>query len=126
MTDVPKYDLIYTELHDPATGDRYVSGHGVIIVGPDIDRTAVEAAVTHAHGDGWDHLIVEVQHFDYQRRVMWCSRHTGFGCDMEGEWHGHWHAVKHNDAAPDCCHTVALPVWPYQMPTPVTPDGGDQ
>lgn len=32
-------------------------------------------------------------HLSEQRRVMWCGRH-GDPCDMEGEWHTHWHPVK--------------------------------
>lgn len=112
------------ELHDPATGDRYVSGWGLIWHAPEVPRDVIERVVIREHGDDWDHLIIEVQHLNRVPRVKNCSNYDGFGCDQEGEWHGHWFGVKHNPAS-DCCHVVVLPSWMPGIPLGQTPSGGD-
>lgn len=99
---------IYAELMD---GDRYHSGHGLIFNGYR-SRADVEAAIDYDRGSGWDRVLIEVQHLSFQPRVKWCSNHgSGFGCDLEGDWHSHWHPCKHNALAPACCYTVAIPVY---------------
>lgn len=52
-------------------------------------------------------LITEVWHLHYQSRVKNCGDH-GDACDMEGEWHSHWHAVKPGQ---DTAHTLARLEW---------------
>lgn len=52
-----------------------------------------------------DVLRVHEAHFAYKPRVKWCSNFDGYGCDQEGEWHGHWFEVK---PGPDTAFTV---VW---------------
>lgn len=98
---------IWIELYE---GDHIVSGSALIWRAPEVPREVIEREVNHAHGEGWDRLVVEVQHLTFTPRVKWCSRHDGFGCDSEGDWHAHWFGVKHNPLS-DCCHTIALPVW---------------
>lgn len=105
---------IWVELYE---GERIVSGSALIWPTPEVPREVIEREVNHAHGEGWDRLVIEVQHLHYTPRVKWCSRHDGFGCDNEGDWHGHWFGVKHNPAS-DCCHTIVLPVW-----KPINPPG---
>lgn len=33
-------------------------------------------------------------HFEYVPRIKHCSQRDGWGCDNEGEWHGHWFEVR--------------------------------
>jgi len=108
---------IWVELYE---GDRIVSGSALIWHAPEVSREVIEREVNHSHGEGWDRLVIEVQHLHYTPRVKWCSRHDGFGCDNEGDWHGHWFGVKHNPGS-DCCHTIVLPVW-----KPINPPGVTQ
>jgi len=106
----PVFDTAWVELRDPESG-HYRSGTAVMIHGAAISPEVIEAAVLDQLGDGWERLVTEVQHLAYHRRIKRCSNLDGWGCDMEGEWHSHWSPVRHNDASPNCCHTVALPVW---------------
>lgn len=118
-SQIPPYDAIWAEVNDPED-NRFRSGWAVLIAGAAVPRESVEAAITDYHGEGWERVLSEVWHLDYQKRVKFCSRHgSGFGCDMEGEWHSHWHAIKHNDAAADCCYTLGLPVWPERRANPL-------
>lgn len=50
-------------------------------------------------------LKVEELHLREQRSVKWCERH-GDACDLNGEWHTHWHGVQPTDS-PECKFTVA-------------------
>lgn len=43
-----------------------------------------------------EQICAEHVYWHFQPRVMWCERH-GDPCDLNGEWHGHWHAVVLND-----------------------------
>lgn len=107
----PSYRSVWCELLSPEDG--YVSGWGVILPGADIAEEALLAALRDYHGDDVESYISDVQHLHFMPRVKWCSNYDGWGCDNEGEWHGHWLSVKHNDAAADCCYTLALPHTPY-------------
>lgn len=110
-TTVPDYSNIWCELVD--IDGRYVSGSGVIIAGDDVSPESIVAALRDWHGDDPFRVVSEVQHLNYMPRVKWCSRHDGFGCDNEGDWHGHWFGVKHNPGS-GCCHTVALPRFEFE------------
>lgn len=103
---VPAYRSIWCELRAPS-GD-FVSGNGIIMSGADHSADAILAALRDYEGDDATVLASEVQHLHYMPRVKNCSNYDGWGCDLEGEWHGHWFGVKHNDKS-DCCHTLALP-----------------
>ena len=72
--------------------------------------------------DQIERFVSEVQHLDFHRRVKWCSRIDGFGCDYDGEWHSHWSGVKHSDVAADCCYTVVLPIYPAPAKNHPKPD----
>lgn len=37
-------------------------------------------------------IEVDQVHFRYAPRVKWCADYGG-PCDLEGQWHGHWHSV---------------------------------
>lgn len=116
---VPDYRPLWCgELREPETG-RYVSGWGVILSGADVPADTLVAALQDYHGAGTTLLASEVQHLHYMPRVKRCSKYDGWGCDNEGEWHAHWFGVKHNDAAPDCCYTLALGT------RPIPPAKGD-
>ena len=101
---------VWCELRDQQTG-AYVEGWGVIAERADVPHVRLAEAITQTYGSEWDRLVVEVQHLTFVPRIKWCSRRDGFGCDNEGEWHSHWFEVKHDDARPVCCHTLAVPVW---------------
>ena len=111
----PDYQTIWCELIDSTTG-HYVSGWGAIIKGADVAQEALAAALRDYHSRDTFRVVSEVQHLHYVPRVKWCSRHDGFGCDSEGDWHGHWFGVKHNPASKGCCYTLALPVFDVSTP----------
>jgi len=69
---------------------RIHKGHG-------LDKEMLREDVIHNVDDQrvGEVLVVEEVHLSYTPRVKWCSRHSdGWGCDHEGEWHGHWFAVR--------------------------------
>lgn len=105
---VPAYDPAFIEVLD---GEHVRSGWGAIIKGA-VSPEEVEAVLRDLDPcDQFERVVSEVQHLHFHRRIMWCSRLDGFGCEFDGEWHSHWSGVQHNDASPSCCHTVALPVY---------------
>lgn len=107
-TTIPQYDSIWCELRTDS--GEYVSGHGIILRGGAHAPETILAALRHSEGDDATIRASEVQHLHRMPRVKNCSKYDGWGCDLEGEWHGHWFGVKHNPAS-DCCHTLALPAY---------------
>lgn len=101
---------VFCELIDPVT-DHYLSDWGVIIPGADVTPERIEQAMVDSRGPGHSRIVSEVQHLHFHRRIKNCSRLSGVGCEMEGDWHSHWEGVQHNPNAEDCCYTVALPVY---------------
>jgi hypothetical protein len=85
-----------------------VDGDGywwAIFHGEDIPEDVLREEAEAVTGDGA--LVVETWHLRFVPRVKWCSRHDGWGCDNEGEWHNHWFEVK---PGTDTAHTVARTV----------------
>lgn len=37
----------------------------------------------------------------YTPRVKWCERIDGWGCEDNGEWHGHWSETQRNPFHPE-------------------------
>ncbi|SDH55080.1 hypothetical protein [Microbacterium sp. 77mftsu3.1] len=64
-------------------------GHGL----PLDEVIAAEADILGPLEPKFERVISEV-HFAYTPRVKHCSRLDGWGCDQEGEWHGHFYEVK--------------------------------
>lgn len=50
--------------------------------------------------------VTEEEYFGYMPRVKNCGDRLGTNCDNDGEWHGHWYALKANDD-PDTHFTLA-------------------
>ena len=42
-------------------------------------------------------IVAQEEHFGFAPRVKWCGERYGSSCDQEGDWHGHWYALKAND-----------------------------
>lgn len=83
MPDYPA--LIFTDYGPEAIA----RGHGLHL-------GQIEAAEREVLGELGDHetrVITEVN-FHFVPRIKWCSKLGGFGCDEEGEWHGHWTEVQ--------------------------------
>lgn len=36
---------------------------------------------------------IEEVYLHYTPRIKWCEKVDGWGCDANGEWHGHWFEV---------------------------------
>jgi len=73
-------------------------GAALLMQGHNLDPFEVEAAHEWAHGKcpGYEVEVTE-HHMIYRPRIKNCSQWDGWGCDNEGEWHGHWFAVRSND-----------------------------
>lgn len=90
----------------------FVDGEGiwwVILRGHDVDRAEIEAALVPVVGEcaADQSLTFTEEWFSYSPRVKWCSRFDGWGCDQEGDWHGHWFPVQPNADAPEVRFTIA-------------------
>ncbi|WP_137878476.1 hypothetical protein [Microbacterium sp. 4NA327F11] len=103
------------------------SGYAAILRGHGLaaeDLQAAELAMIGKPEEGW-FTEVEEAHFDYVPRVKWCSRHPlsgGWSCDMEGDWHGHWFAVRETDI--EACHFTIIrhtDVDPTEVSEPTDP-----
>lgn len=72
---------------------------GRIHMGHDLDAEKLLADLSWSIGEAppGRQLSVTQERFAFQPRVKWCSRHDGFGCDNEGEWHSHWFAARTGD-----------------------------
>jgi hypothetical protein len=77
---------------------RIHEGHGLT---PEVLRDDLDYAI--GPRQPYD-LEVEEVWMTYRRRVMWCDRIDGFGCDMNGEWHGHFSEVR--AGTPGCAYTI--------------------
>jgi len=78
-------------------------GWGRIHEGHGLDRGDLERDLAHNGGQcPGASLKVEEVYFRWIPRIKWCGN-LGWPCDNEGEWHGHWEAVKPN---PDRAFTV--------------------
>lgn len=69
--------------------ERVHYGHG-------IHRAALEEDLRQHAGAPRvdDRLTVEEVWMRFVPRVKWCAQFSGFGCDLEGEWHAHWEGVR--------------------------------
>jgi len=81
----------------------------VILQGHKLDHDVIERELPRHLGEKFPEqvLITVEEWFRYVPRVKWCSSLDGFGCDQEGEWHGHWTGVIQNESNPHCKFTVA-------------------
>lgn len=43
-----------------------------------------------------ERLLISEERLAYRPRIKWCERLDGFGCEENGEWHGHWEPVREN------------------------------
>jgi hypothetical protein len=81
-------------MHSDGDSCAVLPGHGLA---PEV-LDAAERTVLGEPLDGY-HRVVEEDWMEWVPRVKWCSRHplgSGWGCDSEGWWHGHWFAVREN------------------------------
>ena len=86
-------------------------GDAGIFRGHNLELTEVErVCATDIFGEcpGYE-LHVTEEYFQWVPRIKNCSKWDGWGCDQEGEWHGHWFAIKPTDD-PRNQFTVALQV----------------
>lgn len=85
------------------------AGHGRIHEGHGLTATELRDDLNYAIGPRQPYLIdIEQVWLRYQPRVKWCERIDGIGCDMNGDWHGHWSQVR--KGTPGCAYTVVRPV----------------
>lgn len=99
------------------------NGYAALMQGHNLDPAEI-AAVEESHlgkpDDGWFTKVEEV-FYDWVPRLKWCSRHPqsgGWGCDQEGEWHGHWFEVLPTEI--ESCHFTLI------THTDVNPDTGPE
>lgn len=71
-------------------------GWGVILEGHALEAAVLRDACVEWFGS--DSPRVQEVHFEYVPRIKNCSQRDGWGCDNEGDWHGHWFEVR---PAPD-------------------------
>jgi hypothetical protein len=67
-------------------------GWGRVHRGHGLDTSVLLADFNATQGPTGGVRVKEV-HLFHQPRVRWCERH-GDPCELNGEWHGHWHAVR--------------------------------
>jgi hypothetical protein len=80
----------------------------VEMIGEPDDGWFTEVEMIGEPDDGWFTEVEEV-YLEWVPRVKWCSRYPlsdGFGCDNEGQWHGHWFAVQ--DTPHERCHFTVI------------------
>ncbi len=84
-------------------------GWAVIFEGHEIDRDwmAEQIALRLGQPEEGQVLVTEQEYLDFVPRIKHCSKLTGWGCDQEGEWHGHWVGVQPNPKATDIEFTIA-------------------
>lgn len=80
-------------------------GWGRVHQGHDLDEAALLADLRHRMEPTATEVATEEVWLHLQRRVKECGRH-GDPCDMEGDWHRHWHSVK---PSPGAAFTIAYP-----------------
>jgi hypothetical protein len=86
-------------------------GWAAILEGHNLPQSVLDRAEVEMIGepdDGWFTKVEEV-YLEWVPRVKWCSRYPlsdGFGCDNEGQWHGHWFAVQ--DTPHERCHFTVI------------------
>lgn len=68
---------------------------GAILPGHDVDADRLADAMREVLGASKPGRVEQVL-WSEQPRVKWCERY-GPPCDMNGDWHAHWHEV-----APEC------------------------
>jgi hypothetical protein len=95
LPTIPDYDFGWVEVGD-------YGGHALILRGHNLDAKTTRFV---AEKEQLDHPQSVEVYWHEHRRVMWCERIDGFGCDQNGEWHRHWSEVKPN-ADPGCHFTV--------------------
>ncbi len=87
------------------------NGYAALMRGHGLDQAEIDAVEESHLGkpeEGWFTKVEEV-FFDWVPRLKWCSRHPlsgGWGCDMDGEWHGHWFEVQPTPI--EACHFTQI------------------
>lgn len=79
------------------SGDR--EGDGAVFTGHRHTPETVTRLAEPVIGPG-PYEVHEV-HMHYTPRVKWCERIDGFGCESNGQWHGHWSQTRQNPHHPD-------------------------
>ncbi len=69
-------------------------GWALIFAGHGHDTNALIDAASDEFGTR--SFVTEEAWLQRHKRVMWCERIDGFGCDNNGEWHAHWSGVRPN------------------------------
>lgn len=72
-----------------------IDGWGRIHEGHSLDPATLRDDLREKMRDGapgQEPAINEV-YLKHTSRIMWCERLDGAGCDLNGEWHGHWSEV---------------------------------
>lgn len=74
-------------------------GEAALFQGHNLDPEEIERVCSvEILGDYPGHeLHVTEEYFSYVPRIKNCSNWDGWGCDQEGEWHGHWFGIKPTD-----------------------------
>lgn len=80
-------------------------GAGLIFRGHDLDAADVLRRVRHDMEPLAVAVVTEEVWLHLHPRVKNCADYGG-PCDLEGEWHGHWEAVK---PSPEAAFTIAYP-----------------
>lgn len=114
MTDQTTQADVKAHLAWMHVADR--EGRAAVIPGRGHSLAQIEAAAEPLLGPG--PYEVHETFLQYTPRVMWCERIDGFGCDSNGDWHGHWSAVKQNPFHPDAnAQTIVFQAEPTNEPT---------
>lgn len=79
--------LIFTE----ERGSVIMRGHGLTEEEVLVNMIGI---VSHTPGE---RLVTEEVFLVFKPRIKNCRDYDGWGCDQNGEWHGHWFPVKEND-----------------------------
>jgi hypothetical protein len=67
---------------------------GVILQGHNLPLHVVQNAAYDILGPDCGTLNITEQHLAWKPRVKWCRNYDGSGCDLEGDWHSHWFALR--------------------------------
>lgn len=81
-------------------------GAGLIFKGHDLDAAELLTVVQHDVEPRAVEVVTEEVWLHLHPRVKNCAN-IDAPCDLEGDWHAHWSAVK---AHPDAAFTIAYPV----------------
>lgn len=94
--------MIYpTDIYDEQGHGRIHEGHGL---SQDEIRADLDCAASPRQPYA---LAIDEVWLRYHNRIKWCERIDGVGCDMNGEWHGHWSPVQ--PGTNGCAFTIVHP-----------------